>query len=512
MAGTETTRAAHRRIAAKLSVQYAGGLAVANFISVAELFVATLALSGHAPGGTRVEVTEKTAVTAVVLAVLVTIAVAIAGVLILARSLRWFVSGREPDPNERRAAMKLSQRQSAIIAASWVVGAAIFVLINRQAMARFALPTALAVFFGTSATVATAILLTQRTVRPIVAAATHDAEGLVRYPGVLARLINMWVLCSAIPSAAIAALILMRANGWVIPKTAAIDIPILVLSLVAVLVGLRGMVLVSRSISDPVHEVVAAMAEVEQGRIDTSVDVYERSEIGRLQSGFNRMVTGLKERDQLRDLFGRYVGDDVVRRAVNEGASLSGDVREAAILFIDLVGSTELAARHSPGEVADVLNDFFRIVVAAVDERHGLINKFQGDAALAVFGAPLASAGAASAALATARALAGQLSQLPVVDFGIGVSAGPVFAGNIGAENRYEYTVIGDAVNEAARLADLAKTRDRRILCSDAALDRADEAERRHWASCGSTVLRGRSQATHIGAPIDDARPDEHDG
>lgn len=121
-----------------------------------------------------------------------------------------------------------------------------------------------------------------------------------------------------------------------------------------------------------------------------------------------------------------------------------------------------------------------------------------------MFGAPLPTSEPASAALATARALRTQLRRLPV-DFGIGVSAGRVFAGNIGAENRYEYTVIGDAVNEAARLADLAKTADRRILCSATAVDRADEAERAHWAECYSTVLRGRSEATHVSAPAGSA-------
>ena len=213
------------------------------------------------------------------------------------------------------------------------------------------------------------------------------------------------------------------------------------------------------------------MAQVEAGSIDTVVGVYEKSEIGLLQSGFNRMVTGIAERDRLRDLFGRHVGADVARRAIEEGTSLSGDVRDAAILFIDLVGSTTLAASRPPQEVAQVLNDFFHIVVSAVDDHRGLINKFQGDAALAIFGAPLASDGAASAALATARRLRDQLRRLPMVDFGIRrVSAGPVFAGNIGAENRYEYTVVGDAVNEAARLADFAKTLDQRIVCSAAAM------------------------------------------
>ncbi len=122
----------------------------------------------------------------------------------------------------------------------------------------------------------------------------------------------------------------------------------------------------------------------------------------------------------------------------------------------------------------------------------GLINKFQGDAALAVFGAPLRTDDPASAALATARALATELRRLHV-DFGIGVSAGPVFAGNIGAENRYEYTVVGDAVNEAARLADRAKDFDARVLCSA----RRDRPRRR-----GRATVMGRAGLGDAARPV----------
>jgi adenylate cyclase len=94
------------------------------------------------------------------------------------------------------------------------------------------------------------------------------------------------------------------------------------------------------------------------------------------------------------------------------------------------------------------------------------------------------------------------MRRLIMVDFGIGVSAGSVFAGNIGAENRYEYTVIGDSVNEAARLADIAKTTEYRILCSAAALDRADMEEHRQWTWHGEAVLRGRGQVTPLFIPV----------
>ena len=458
-------------------------------------------LRGHTSVAANNYFAEKNTATVLVLVALGIVGVAVGGALNLAPSLRWYVTGDAPTPEQREAAMKMPGRQSAIFLLSWGVAGVIFALLNLPGGAQVLLPILLGVLVGGPAAAGTGMLLAQRTLRPVMGAATLGGELRLAVPGVFARLVLLWFLCSALPIGVIATLLVMRSYGWLIEKSAALEVPILVVSLAALVLGLPTMILTSRSISDPVGEVVDAMAEVEHGRIDAQVGAYERSQIGRLQTGFNRMVTGLAERDRLRDLFGRHVGTDVAQRAIQEGASLSGDVVEAAVLFIDLVGSTQLAESRPPQEVAEVLNDFFRIVVDAVDEHNGLINKFAGDAALAVFGAPLRTAEPASAALATARALGTQLRRLPVVDFGIGVSAGRVFAGNVGAENRYEYTVIGDAVNEAARLADLAKTADRRILCSAAAIDRADDAERAHWAECYSTVLRGRSEATHVSAP-----------
>jgi adenylate cyclase len=444
-------------------------------------------------------------VTAIVVVSVQCIVVAIAGALTIIPALRWYLVGAQPDSHQQKAARRLVRRQSAILAATWLMGAATVILLNSDSRSEIALPTALGALLGAMAAISTAALITQHHVRPLVLAAIAGSEGGIAAPDVMTRLVVTWLLCSTAPCAVIAVLIIIRPNDWITDGPSTVEIPVLVVALSAGLVGLPAMFLISRSISDPLREVVDAMSQVEHGRIGTEVSVYERSQIGRLQTGFNNMVAGLAERDMVRDLFGRHVGSDVARRAIQEGASLSGALGEAAVLFIDLVGSTQFAASHSPQQVAQVLNEFFGIVFTEVDQRHGLINKFQGDAALAVFGVPMPNETAASEALATARALGMEMRRLPMVDFGIGVSAGSVFAGNIGAENRYEYTVIGDAVNEAARLADFAKSTDQKIVCSAAALDRADADERLRWQPQGHTVLRGRSQPTPSFTPANGA-------
>jgi len=478
-----------------LLVRYAAGLAFAYLLSAGEVVAIVISVSGESVIGAQAVLSRNNLIATVAIVIFGTFTVWLSGVALVARALH------RAGPARTRKPPNITRRQSAILLTPWAVAAAVLIPLNLDGGIRVLTLLVSAVMFGATATVCTGFLFTQRALRALMIAATVDLEHAERAPGVRARLILMWTMCTALPGAGIVVLVMLRANGWIIQPDAPIETPVLVLALVAVVLGLRAMILVSSSISDPVHEVVDAMAEVERGQLGNKIDVYERSELGQLQSGFNRMVAGLQERDRLRDLFGRHVGEEVVRRAVEDHESVAEDEREVAILFIDLVGSTQLATRREPHEVAAVLNDFFRIVVAQVDKRDGLINKFQGDAALAVFGAPLRIENPASAALATARALGEELQRL-LVDFGIGVSAGPVFAGNIGAENRYEYTVVGDAVNEAARLADRAKDFGRRVLCSEAAIERADEAERRCWALQGSEMLRGRSQLTQISSPV----------
>src|SRR5206468_1783520 len=180
------------------------------------------------------------------------------------------------------------------------------------------------------------------------------------------------------------------------------------------------------------------------------VPVDDDGELGLLQAGFNHMASGLRERERLRELFGGYVGEEVARRALESG-SLEGEERDVSVLFVDVVGSTALAERRPPVEVVALLNRFFDAVVRVVDDEDGWVDKFEGDAALCVFGAPMEQLDHAARALRAAIGLRNALRSVEGLDAGIGVSSGIAVAGNVGSARRYEYTVIGDPVNEAAR-------------------------------------------------------------
>ena len=164
--------------------------------------------------------------------------------------------------------------------------------------------------------------------------------------------------------------------------------PILLLAIAALLSGLVGTILTAMSIADPLRQLRWAHGEVQRGNYNTHMKIYDASMLGLLQAGFNDMVRELSERQRLRDLFGRYVGEDVARRALESSPELGGQERNVAVLFVDLVGSTQLAATRPSAEIVGLLNEFFRIVVETVNRHGGFVDKFQGDAALAIFGCP----------------------------------------------------------------------------------------------------------------------------
>jgi adenylate cyclase len=310
-----------------------------------------------------------------------------------------------------------------------------------------------------------------------------------------------WSLGTGVP---LLGLLVVGIAGVAKPHVHAGDLAAAVLFLagVAWVAGLLMLQLASKAISDPLLALRRGLDQVERGELDAHVEVDDGSEVGLLQAGFNHMAEGLREREHIRDLFGRQVGEDVARLALSQGVRLGGEEREIAAVFIDMAGFTPLALQVAPAEVVRLLNRFFRVVIEVVEAEHGMVNKFEGDAALCVFGAPVSSENPTVDALRAARALAERLSdELPEIDFGIGISAGLAVAGHVGTERRFEYTVIGDPVNEAARLAELAKQRPARVLASDAALDRAPAHESEGWHMTEAAMLRGRSVPTGLGQP-----------
>ena len=405
----------------------------------------------------------------------------------------------------RRVVLRGPLRLATVQTVLWVAALVLFVLINVFTSPRLGLSVGVTVALGGLATVAVTYRLVERVLRREVARVLNDQPPEDRVlPGVALRAVGSWVLGTAVPLAGVvlAAAAARVFGGYTVERLALV---VVVLGGVALVVGFLVTVLTAMSTAAPVLAVRRAQRRVEDGDYDAEVPVFDTTELGLLQAGFNTMVGGLRERERVRDLFGRHVGEDVARTALENDVELGGEVREVAVLFVDLVGSTQLAATRPPTEVVEMLNAFFAVVLDVVEQHDGWINKFEGDAALAVFGAPTALEDAAGCALRAGRELGRRIAdELEGVSAGVGVSAGEAVAGNIGDTRRYEYTVIGDPVNEAARLTEVAKEIEGCVVASGAALERAGD-EATSWRVVGSRALRGRDEDTEIAVPREHA-------
>jgi adenylate cyclase len=421
----------------------------------------------------------------------------------------------DPDPAAtelaRSRALRTPFHRTVINLATWLIGGVVFIVAAWPVVHHAAPVVAVATGLGATATAIIGYLQSERVLRPVAVAALRG--GLpenIRASGVIGRQMLTWALSTGVPLLAIVLAVVGDKAAYLHGPPEKLLNPVLLLALLALGIGLASTLLVAMSIADPLRQLRWALGEVQRGNYNAHMQIYDASELGLLQAGFNDMVRDLSERQRLRDLFGRYVGEDVARRALERGTELGGQERDVAVLFVDLVGSTKLASTRPPAEVVSMLNEFFRVVVDTVGRHGGFVNKFQGDAALAIFGAPIEHPDASGGALAAARELHDEL--LPVIgsaEFGIGVSSGRAIAGHIGALARFEYTVIGDPVNEAARLTELAKLEDGHVLASAVAVSGALDAEALCWDVAEVVALRGRTAPTQLARPLNLAAPED---
>ena len=411
----------------------------------------------------------------------------------------------------RLRALRMPAYRVLISMVNWVIGSVVFIGLSWPVASHVAPVLAAATLLGATATAIIGYLQSERVLRPVAVAALRGGTPVgFRRPGVVLRLVLTWMLSTGVPLLMIVLSISAAKFSLLEVSADSLFGPVLLMAVAALLVGLFGNVLSSMAIADPLRQLRWALGEVQRGNYNAHMQIYDATELGLLQAGFNDMVRELSERQRLRDLFGRYVGEDVARRALERGTELGGQERDVAVLFIDLVGSTQLAATRPPGEVVGLLNDFFRIVVETLQRHGGFVNKFQGDAALCIFGAPLEHPDAAGAALAASRELHDELiGALGQTEFGIGVSAGRAIAGHVGAQARFEYTVIGDPVNEAARLTELAKLEHGHVLASAITVSGAPDAEALCWEVGEVVELRGRTAPTQLARPLTMATVDE---
>ena len=206
-----------------------------------------------------------------------------------------------------------------------------------------------------------------------------------------------------------------------------------------------------------------AARAIAAGDLGTSVTVRGRDEVGELSQSFNFMVHGLRERDVMRDAFGRYVTPEMAKRVLADPNALrpGGELRTVTILMSDLRGFTGLSERLSAAEMIALLNEYLGRMADLVAQHGGTVVEFIGDAVMALFGAPVAAPDDAQRALACAAAMQCDLVRfnaehaprgLPPLEMGIGVHTGAVIVGNIGSERRLKYGVVGDDVNLTGRI------------------------------------------------------------
>ena len=417
---------------------------------------------------------------------------------------RWLAEQRQPSAKERALVLSFPWLAAARSTMGWVIAAVIFgaVTATHHPVAYVA-GTVLGILLAGLSTAAVTFLLTERTLRPVFArvlagdvrANGESGPGLGPRP----RLLVSWALGSGVALVAIAVAFLGRGDERGDDLIGAV--------VFLVIAGLfAGGILVSaaaRSIAEPVEKVREALQRVEQGSLDAELVVDDGGEIGFLQAGFNRMVAGLRERERIREAFGTYVDHEVAAHILEEGTALEGEEVEVTMVFLDVRGFTRIAEQSSASEAVAVLNRLFETVVPIIHSHGGHVDKYVGDGLLAIYGAPRRQRDHADMALAAALEIATAVEHEfgDSLSIGIGLNSGRVIAGSVGGAGRLEFSVIGDAVNVAARIESATRETGDVVLLSEHTRALLSDRAAGSLKPRPPMQLKGKSQPVALFAP-----------
>lgn len=282
---------------------------------------------------------------------------------------------------------------------------------------------------------------------------------------------------------------------------------ILLISLAALAAASVIAVAVARNISQPIQQLAWVTRLVAKGDYTQRIDLKRADELGQLARDFNHMTAGLAERDRVRDLLGKVVSPEIAAQLLQSDLQLGGEEREVTILFSDIRDFTGLSEKLPPSELLALLNRYLDRMSGIVEKHGGVIDKYIGDAIMALFGAPVAASDSAAQALAAAREMNDALMELnrellaegkSPLEIGIGINTARVVAGNMGSKTRLNYTVIGDGVNLAARLETLTKNPEYRCAAIVSEATARAAGEEKTLRPLGPVTVKGKAEAVRI--------------
>ena len=287
------------------------------------------------------------------------------------------------------------------------------------------------------------------------------------------------------------------------------DVKTIILMGIILFFNLLICIVISRFYSKPILRLKDCAKKIANGEYDVQTGITTGDEFGLLSDTFNDMAISLKEKEIMYDTFGKIVTPEIRNWLLQGNTNLGGETVCATILFCDIRGFTSISEQIKPEQVVTLLNKYFSAMEQCIVEHKGIINKYIGDAIMAIFGVPVPNENQALDAYKCSIDMKKRLIELnkeleeenlPPIKFGIGLHTGNVLAGNIGSNRRMEYTVIGDAVNVASRIESLCKENNCDLLISETTIEKINNSNDpiNDFISIGETEIRGRKTKINI--------------